>query len=157
MATTKKNLWKKNARPDVIDFRDKLFEPTLKEVPPVLPLENFMKAEAPILDQGQEGACTGFALATVAHYLLRMRAVQPDETQVSPFMFFSIAKKYDEFAGEDTDYSSARGAIKGWHKHGVCSLRNWGKSYDGVYNRKIATDAAKRRSALTTESIIKTS
>lgn len=144
MATKTKNIWKKNARPDVIDFRDKLFEPTLKEVPPMLPLEDFMQAGAPILDQGEEGACTGFALATVAHFLLRTRKVEPDPVQVSPFMFFSIAKKYDEFAGEDTDYSSARGAIKGWHKHGVCSLRSWRKNYEGVYSRKIATDAAKR-------------
>jgi hypothetical protein len=144
MPTNKTTLWKKNARPDVIDFRDKLFEPTLKEVPPVLPLEKFMTAEVPVLDQGEEGACTGFALATVAHYLLRTRLVEPDATQVSPQMFFSIAKKYDEFSGEDYDYSSARGAIKGWHKHGVCSRRLWAADYNGAYNLKIAADAVKR-------------
>ena len=59
-----------DARPDPLDFRDRMFEPTLIEVPTRRPLEDYQKARAPILDQGKEGACTGFGLATVIHYLL---------------------------------------------------------------------------------------
>jgi hypothetical protein len=79
----------------------------------------------PILDQGREGACTGFGLATVAHYLLRRRQVVPDDIEVSPRMFYDMAKRYDEWPGENYEGSSARGAMKGWHKHGVCSGRCW--------------------------------
>ena len=35
----------------------------------------------PILDQGTEGACTGFGLATVVHYLLRTRHVIRDDLE----------------------------------------------------------------------------
>ena len=116
---------KLNVRPDTLDFRDRMFEPTLVEVPPTRPLEQYLARKVPILDQGTEGACTGFALATVANYLLRSRRVRPDRTCVSPRMFYEMARRYDEWPGEDYDGSSARGAMKGWHKHGVCSRAHW--------------------------------
>jgi Papain family cysteine protease len=117
-----------DARPDTLDFRDRMFEPTLVEVPVRKPLEEYQKAEVPILDQGQEGACTGYGLATVAHYLLRQRKVVRDEIPVSPWMFYELARRYDEWPGEDYEGSSARGAMKGWHKHGVCSGECWTSS-----------------------------
>ena len=40
-------------------------------------------------------------------------------------MLYEMAKRYDEWPGEDYDGSSARGAMKGWHKHGVCSDEHW--------------------------------
>ena len=64
--------------------------------------------------------CTGFGLATVAHYLLIRRHVVPDRTPVSPRMLYDMARRYDEWEGESYDGSSARGAMKGWYKHGVC-------------------------------------
>src|SRR5258705_6698829 len=88
-----------DARPDTPDFRDKLYQATLVEVPPLIPLEDYQQRGVPILDQGQEGACTGFGLATVANFLLRGRRVQPDETQVSPRMFYEMARRYDEWPG----------------------------------------------------------
>ena len=102
-----------------------MFEPTLIEVPTNIPLTEYQGWKIPILDQGQEGACTGFGLATVANYLLTRRKVIPDPTPVSPRMFYEIAKRYDEWPGENYDGSSARGAMKGWHKHGVCSESEW--------------------------------
>jgi len=116
-----------NARPDTIDFRDKMYSATLFEVPESIPLEQYRRREIPILDQGQEGACTGFGLATVIHYLLTVRRNSPimAQAQVSPRMLYEMAKKYDEWEGEDYVGSSARGAIKGWHKHGVCLLDKW--------------------------------
>jgi hypothetical protein len=113
-----------DARPDTLDFRDKMYEATLIEVPPRRPLERFREAGVAILDQGTEGACTGFGLATVVNYLLRMPAFLKD-TQVSPRMLYEMAKRYDEWPGETYEGSSARGAMKGWHKHGVCSEEKW--------------------------------
>ena len=102
-----------------------MFEPTLIEVPMRRPLQDFRKAAIPILDQVTEGACTGFGLATVVHYLLRTRKVVPDKIEVSARMLYDMARRYDEWPGENYDGSSARGAMKGWHKHGVCSSKHW--------------------------------
>jgi hypothetical protein len=114
-----------NARRDTLDFRDRMFVPTLIEVPTEIKVSEFLKAKVPILDQGTEGACTGFALATVANYLLRRRKVVRDRTEVSPRMLYELARRYDEWPGEDYSGASARGAMKGWNKHGVCSKNDW--------------------------------
>ncbi len=114
-----------NARPDTLDFRDKMYVPTLIEVPTHIPLREFKKYKIPILDQGMEGACTGFGLATVANYLLTRRKVIPDPTPVSPRMLYELARRHDEWPGEDYSGSSARGAMKAWHKHGVCAEKKW--------------------------------
>jgi hypothetical protein len=117
-----------DARPDTPDFRDKIYEATLVEVPRERPLAEFLKCRPTILDQGQEGACTGFGLAASANYLLKCRAKgrkAEDVGPVSPRMIYEMARRYDEWPGEDYAGSSARGAMKGWHKHGVCSDRLW--------------------------------
>lgn len=114
-----------NARRDTLDFRDKMYVPTLIEVPTHIPLSDFQAFPVPILDPGSEGVCTGFGLATVAHYLLARRKVSPDPTRVSPRMLYEMAKRYDEWPGEQYSGSSARGAMKGWHKHGLCSAQEW--------------------------------
>lgn len=115
-----------DARPDTIDFRDCMYVPSLVEVAREYPLEVYRKVSVPILDQGKEGACTGFGLATVCHYLLRARSIDEDKTTtVSPRMLYEMAKRYDEWPGERYEGSSARGAMKGWHKHGVCSASVW--------------------------------
>ena len=141
-----------NARPDTVDFRDKMYVPTLVEVPLRIPLEQYLsyypKADRPrvILNQGKEGACTGFGLAAVANFLLRRRKVVPDPTPVSPRMLYEMARRYDEWPGEDYSGSSARGAMKGWHKHGVCAGAVW--PYDvaqaGVLSYERTVDAARR-------------
>src|SRR4029079_2877937 len=55
-----------NVHPDTLDFRDRMYEPSLAagRLPPV-PLAEWQKLPLPVLDQGSDGACTGFALATV--------------------------------------------------------------------------------------------
>jgi hypothetical protein len=121
-----------NARPDSLDFRDLMYVPTLIEVPSKIDLEEYKTFNVPILDQGKEGACTGFGLATVVHYLLRRRKVVPDTAAISPIMLYQMAKRYDEWPGEDYDGSSARGAMKGWHKHGVCAEQFWPSSSSTV-------------------------
>jgi hypothetical protein len=134
-----------DARRDTLDFRDLMYEPTLVEVPAFRTLDDYRRAEVPVLDQGSEGACTGFGLATVAHYLLRTHRVGRDATIVSPHMFYDLARRYDEWAGEDYEGSSCRGAMKGWYKHGVCAQPLWAKSEPGaVLDNRRVEDAARR-------------
>lgn len=112
-----------DARADTLDFRDLMYVPSLIEVPTHIPLGDWLDAGVPILDQGSEGACTGYGLATVCNYLLLRRRVVPDAVPVSARMLYHLARRYDEWPGEDYEGSSARGAMKGWHKHGVCPER----------------------------------
>ena len=130
-----------DARPDTLDFRDRMFVPTLVEVPVRRPLQDYRRRRVPILDQGREGACTGFGLATMVHYLLRTRKVVPDTSMVSPRMLYDMARRYDEWPGEAYEGSSARGAMKGWHKHGVCSSRHW--KYSGAQDSALYADRFK--------------
>ena len=126
MSASKKNQNRiYDARPDTLDFRDKMYQASLYEVPSHIDLDEYKQWQVPILDQGQEGACTGFGLATVANYLLRRRKVVPDSKPVSARMLYEMAKRYDEWEGEDYSGSSARGAMKGWHKHGICGEDCW--------------------------------
>lgn len=135
-----------NARPDGIDFRDQMYVPTLVEVPLRRDLADFRAVQAPILDQGGEGACTGYGLAAVAHYLLRVRKIIPDADPISPLMLYAMARRYDEWAGEDYEGSSCRGAMKGWYKHGVCAADIWKSGSDSppVLNHDAVLDAARR-------------
>lgn len=126
-----------DARPDTLDFRDRMFEPSLIEVPTMRPLRTYKQVGVPILDQGKEGACTGFGLATVIHYLLLTREVVPDKGQISPRMLYEMARRYDEWPGENYSGSSARGAMKGWYKHGICSRKHW------IYDEKDGKQDAK--------------
>ena len=79
-----------------------------------------------ILNQGAEGACTGFGLACVVNYLRWRKAGAPKRMpSVSPRMLYHFARRYDEYAGEDYDGSSCRGALKGWFSNGVCLEDDW--------------------------------
>jgi predicted alpha/beta hydrolase family esterase len=125
-ATVKRTL---DARRDTLDFRDRMYTANLYEVPTEIPLTSYLQrfgsTPVRILDQGKEGACTGFGLAAVANALLTWRRVVPDPSPVSPRMLYEMAKRYDEWPGEGYEGSSARGAMKGWHKHGVCTDASW--------------------------------
>jgi hypothetical protein len=131
-----------DARPDRLDLRDLPYRPPLRSLPPIYPLEadinRFMSSyvtQGLILDQGTQGACTGFGLACVANYLLWTRhlesKVKVPFLPVSPRMLYELAKRYDEWPGADYDGSSCRGALKGWHKHGVCGASSWPYKIDG--------------------------
>lgn len=110
--------WKRVARPDAIDFRDRVYVPPLGLIPPAA---LFPPAKLPVEDQGGSYACTGFALAAVANLLLQ-RAGREARPRVAPFMLYSMARRYDEFPGWTEDSgSSVRGALKGWFRHGVCA------------------------------------
>lgn len=117
------------AHRDTADFRDQEYRPTLLDVPMHRTLADYARGTArhriPVLDQGREGACTGFALATVVQYLLCSRQVVPCGDQVSAQMLYHMARRYDEWPGDAYEGSSARGAMKGWHQHGVCRESSW--------------------------------
>ena len=130
-----------DALPDPADFRDRMYLPNLDEVPVERTLAAWQDVHIPVFHQGTEGSCTGFALMTAAHFLLRTRRVGPDPTVVSPRMFYEMAKRYDEWPGEDYEGSSARGAMKGWHKHGVCSADAW-PYVEGATDRELTTSRA---------------
>src|SRR5690606_22593074 len=104
---------KLDALPDSVDFRDKMYVPTLVEVRPVSDLAGYRKAKVPVLDQGREGACTGYGLAAVVNYLLLTGKYGSPADEVSARMLYVMAKRYDEWPGESYEGSSARGAMKG--------------------------------------------
>ena len=115
-----------DALPDRIDIRDWLYRPALDPLPDTI--VNCDRVPG-ILNQGQEGACTGFALAAVIQYHRAARGLKRFE--VSPRMLYEMARRFDEWPGETYDGSSARGAMKGWMAHGVCSRRSWPDSLHG--------------------------
>lgn len=113
---------KRNIVPDRLDLRDRPYIPVLHAPPPP---EMAPQLKLPVLNQERTNACTGFALASVVNFLLRKHR-DPAAPPMSPFMLYSMARRYDEFPGAAEDSgSSLRGAMKGWYKHGVCRLDLW--------------------------------
>lgn len=126
-----------DARPDRLDLRDREFTPAVISLPTAWPdngtitrlFPKYCKAGL-VLDQGEEGACTGFGLACVVNYLFWRRTLAEKKANgtceiVSARMLYHLARFYDEWSGEDYDGSSCRGALKAWHKHGVCTDTLW--------------------------------
>jgi len=126
-----------DARPDRLDLRDREYTPNVVSLPQQWPDDDDIRRLLPrycksglVLDQGEEGACTGFGLACVVNYLhwrvtLGAPKARVRQQPVSPRMLYHLARFYDEWPGEDYDGSSCRGALKAWHKHGVCSDALW--------------------------------
>lgn len=124
-----------NVAPDLPDIRDWLYQPALVNLasrwdPP---------RNLHILDQKSEGACTGFALAAVINYLNQQRG--EDDKRVSMRMLYEMAKRHDEWEGENYSGSSCRGAIKGWYNMGVAEESLW--SYEANKPGQFSLDAAK--------------
>lgn len=139
-----------SVRPDRVDFRDFPYRPPLRSLPTEYPdlrafeehVDLYMR-DGMILHQGDYGACTGFGLASVINYLKWERArLHHEKTvknarrgtkkdnwrspeKVSESMLYLNARLYDEWPGDDYEGSSCRGAMKGWHKHGVCHQQTW--------------------------------
>lgn len=122
-----------NVTRDPADLRDRAYMPLPHSLPQKFPedgdIKHFMGAYTQaglVLDQGQEGACTGFGLACVVNYLRWRSAGMPKKLEpVSPRMLYHFARRFDEYEGESYDGSSCRGALKGWYHNGVCLESNW--------------------------------
>jgi hypothetical protein len=118
-----------NALPDQFDELDLVYRPRLELLPAALD----QRAGQPILDQ-IGNSCTGHAVASlITTVLSEPYAVTPEHgaprratRRVSPYMLYALARRYDEYPGEEDVGSSLRGAFKGWYRHGVCGERTWG-------------------------------
>ncbi len=136
--------YKLDARPDRIDLRDRQYMPPLTSLEPEFPSSKIVEEFFPkyaedhmVLDQGREGACTGFGLAAMINYLFWRREIEhifeedrnimdfSPPPKVSTRMLYHLARFYDEWPGEDYEGSSCRGAVKAWHRHGVCEEEYW--------------------------------
>lgn len=122
MVAARRSMTRRNVKPDAPDLRDWAYRPQISVRP-----ENFKLPTNPrvVKNQDQTNACTGFGLATTIEYLLAA-ADRPVE-EISGFMLYSMARRYDEWAeGEEKDSgSSLRGALKGWSKHGASRHDLW--------------------------------
>jgi hypothetical protein len=143
------------AKYDAPDLRDRAYLPppislsaefpASKDIASLLP--KYSKAGL-ILNQGQEGACTGFGLACVVNHLRWQQQGTPVKfDSVSPRMLYTFARRYDEYAGENYEGSSCRGALKGWFKHGVCLEGDW--PYEGANSVQPKFGYAERAAANT--------
>ena len=118
---------------DPADLRDRHYQPPPVSLLDAFPTDDEIRHFLPgytgaklILDQGREGACTGFGLACVINYLRwRKASARPPMESVSPRMLYHFARRHDEYAGDDYDGSSCRGALKGWFRNGVCLEQDW--------------------------------
>ncbi len=97
MANDRRQRRNLDVKKDPLDLRDVRYEPSLGELP--FRVDNSAKSRR-ILDQGTEGACTGFGLAAVANYLQDNRSDKREEPPpVSPRMLYEMAKRYDDMGG----------------------------------------------------------
>src|SRR5262245_45508223 len=128
-----------DAVPDRIDLRDWIYRPHLGILP-----DQLINCEGvpQVLDQGREGACTGFALSAVINYHPARRNLR---RIVSPRMLYEMARRYDEWPGEQYEGSSARGAVKGWIAHGVCTRDQWPDEQRGLEHFDPQLSQASRR------------
>jgi hypothetical protein len=123
-ATRRRTVRKRNVRPDSVDLRDWEYRPSISFAPP----DELWSAVRAVKHQGETNACTGFSLATVLEYLLERRMPGKRAEDISGFMLYSMARRYDEWAEADDDDdsgSSLRGALKGWAKHGASRETLW--------------------------------
>lgn len=136
MARKTKGARVRNVRPDRIDFRDLPFRPNVAVAPKP---RWFPEFALPVKNQDDTSACTGFSLSLVVEHLLR-KAQRERAPAISPYMLYSMARRYDEFPGSKDEGSSLRGALKGWHKHGACAAALWKTGVDMPPAPKKAAD-----------------
>jgi len=111
--------YKKNVEADFPDNRDWIYQPNLQQIKPYIDPPAILK----IRDQGTDGACTGFALASAIDYIKRSSG--KPKFMASSRMLYEMAKYHDEWPKEDYEGSSLRGAVQGWKHNGVCSEELW--------------------------------
>jgi hypothetical protein len=122
-----------NILPDAPDLRDRIYNPTLRSLEPSYnsqPYKDPIWRER-VKDQGSMQACTGFALSSMVESLAdqawrKRNGQQAAPETISPFMLYYMARRYDEIPGDDVNGgSTARAAMKAWHKHGACRQEFW--------------------------------
>lgn len=136
-----------NVRPDPIDHRDLWYEPSLVEVPSFNAGQITKHRFFGVRQQGNEGSCTGQALAAVVDLQNFKRFIAGADVpkRVSARMAYENARLYDDYPDDGLEGSSLRGAIKGFYHRGLCDsstapyrahdFRNF------EYNKEIKIDA----------------
>ena len=111
-----------NVPPDPFDARDLLYRPKLQ------PLDDCVdrRSRAFVLTQAGN-SCTGHAVAAMINTVFAQKARKAKLTahRVSPYMLYYLARRYDEFPGDEDAGSSLRGVLKGWLQHGVALEKEW--------------------------------
>ena len=125
MAALKPAYQTHHARKDPPDARDQQFAPKGDTCPREVPLDRYLQYGVPVIDQGKEHVCTGVALAAAADYLFLKHHPDKELNPVSGRMLYEMARRYDGVPDPNHQGSTARGAVKGWHKTGVCADALW--------------------------------
>ena len=120
-----------DVRGDDADSRDYIYRPALIPLPDRID----RRRDVPVvLDQGPDGACVGFALAAVINLTVvdanasgrsRTRKRLTATERVSASMLYEMARRFDEWDGENYSGTSLRGAMKAWSRVGAASEHAW--------------------------------
>ena len=112
-----------NTRPDPIDQRDFIYEPSLVNIPAkyINPLCAHRKFR--VKEQGSEGTCVGQSLASLVELQNLQRHLDGADvpSRVSARYLYANAQLYDQHPDDSLPGSSLRGAIKGFYHNGACA------------------------------------
>jgi hypothetical protein len=116
--------WRPRFDPRSLNFRIELL---LAGADPVVRARRWTKPA--VLDQGSEGACTGFG---TAHALLASpRRWTGVDAEVANLLYRQ-AQKHDEWPGEDYEGSSVLGAMQATRAAGYIKEYRWAKTMDEI-------------------------
>lgn len=132
-----------NVVPDPFDARDLEYRPRLQ---PLATRIDTRPSEHLVMNQEQTSSCTGHAVAAMINAILAKGPEGGKAKPISPYMLYYLARRYDEFDGEDDAGSSLRGVLKGWWHHGVCLEEEW-KTRDARFDLddQALADSCKQR------------
>ena len=102
-----------------------------KQVGPNLRTRTCMWKRSLWLDQGQEGACTGFGFSHVLGTTPRKYVKQTIDDAFARHRY-ERAKQCDEWPGEDYDGSSVLGAMQAGKQDGLVSAYSWCTTMDEI-------------------------
>jgi hypothetical protein len=111
-----------NVPPDPFDARDLMYRPRLQLLDDAVD----RRSNAVVLTQ-KGNSCTGHAVAAMIDTVFAQKplAANAQPIRVSPYMLYYLARRYDEFPGDEDAGSSLRGVLKGWWRHGVALESDW--------------------------------
>lgn len=118
---TKAGEFMANVLPDPFDERDLEYRPRLQLLPATLDQRKCL-----IVLKQKGNSCVGHALAAMINTVLACTPdAKPPLPRVSPYMLYWLARRYDEFKGEEDLGSSLRGGLNGWFHHGCALEEEW--------------------------------
>jgi hypothetical protein len=106
----------------LVKFDDRSRQFPIKQYGVIKPRRSYTWKCGINLDQGNEGACTGFA---VSHEAAARPVIVPDITNNIAREIYIRARQLDEWPGENYEGSSVLGAIKAGQEHGWYGEYRW--------------------------------